>query len=126
MPRYAILRHETPPSDPRPLHWDLLLATGNQLRAWALAEEPQPGRAIPAASLPDHRTVYLDYEGPLSGDRGAVTQWDAGTFQWLELTSEHVAIRLDGRRLQGTLRLARAAGPSDRWECTFAEESGSP
>jgi hypothetical protein len=122
MPRYVILRHETPPNYPRPTHWDVLLEAGNQLRAWALAEEPQPGRTIAAESLPDHRLVYLEYEGPLSGDRGSVTQWDTGSFQWLEQTTQLVEARLDGRRLRGVLRLACPAGDSDRWECVFTEE----
>ena len=33
-----------------------------------------------AEVLPDHRLAYLDYEGPISGDRGSVTRWDRGTY----------------------------------------------
>jgi hypothetical protein len=31
--------------------------------------------------LPDHRRVYLDYEGPISGGRGEVVRVEAGTFR---------------------------------------------
>ncbi|MFG0266136.1 MAG: hypothetical protein ACF8AM_13475 [Rhodopirellula sp. JB055] len=35
--------------------------------------------AIPMTRLPDHRRLYLDYEGPVSNDRGVVTQVASGT-----------------------------------------------
>ena len=119
MARYVILRHETPPGYPRPTHWDLLLETGPCLRAWAMAEEPQADREIAAKSLPDHRLAYLDYEGPVSGDRGAVSQWDAGTVQWQQVSDETVEAKLDGHRLCGVVRLTRAAGTPLTWTFLF-------
>lgn len=29
----------------------------------------------------EHRRLYLDYEGPISGDRGSVRRVDAGTYE---------------------------------------------
>src|SRR5262245_11174038 len=81
MPRYVILRHETPKSDRAPIHWDFMLESDGILRTWALAELPVLQREIAADELADHRLAYLDYEGPISGDRGTVTQWDAGEYQ---------------------------------------------
>ena len=39
-------------------------------------------RPVDAEASFDHRLVYLDYEGPVSGDRGRVRRVDAGTFAW--------------------------------------------
>lgn len=94
MPRYVILQHDWPT-----LHWDLLLEAGEELRAWRLLEEPIPGSASPAEPNFPHRLIYLNHEGPVSGGRGEVRQWDAGTFEWIEAGSERVIVELCGRRL---------------------------
>ena len=77
MPRFVILEHDWPAR-----HWDLLLEAGAVLRAWRLLAEPGPAAAVPAEPNADHRPAYLDYEGPVSGGRGTVSRWDAGTFTW--------------------------------------------
>ena len=64
MPRFVILEHDHPV-----LHWDLMLEAGDVLQTWRLANPPTPGCAIDATALPDHRLTYLDYEGPVSGNR---------------------------------------------------------
>jgi hypothetical protein len=68
------------------VHWDLMLESGDVLHTWALAAEPAPNLPIAAEQLPDHRLIYLDYEGPISGNRGTVTRWDAGRFEVLSET----------------------------------------
>lgn len=75
MPRYVILTHDHPF-----LHWDFMLEGDGVLRTWRLLEEPVAGRTVRAEALPDHRDAYLDYEGPVSGGRGSVVQWDHGTY----------------------------------------------
>src|SRR4051794_31238897 len=100
MPRFVILEHDHPH-----LHWDLMLEAGPVLRTWRLAEPPQPGRAVAAEPIADHRRLYLDYEGPVSGDRGRVKRWDWGTYEGDLLEAAHAAttIELDfnGQRLLG-------------------------
>jgi hypothetical protein len=54
--------------------------------------------------------MYLDYEGPVSGDRGSVVRQDHGTFIWLRDTPEEVAVHLDGVRLQGRLVVSALGG----------------
>ncbi|MBM4077778.1 MAG: hypothetical protein FJ267_19285, partial [Planctomycetes bacterium] len=78
MPRFAVLIHDHPF-----IHWDFLLECKNICRTWRLMEEPNCDHPIPAESLPDHRLIYLDYEGPVSNNRGTVKQWANGTFEWL-------------------------------------------
>jgi len=74
--RYVILEHDWPT-----IHWDLLLDVGSTLRAWRLWEEPAEGMTIRAEINADHRRIYLDYEGEVSGGRGVVRRWDFGVYQ---------------------------------------------
>lgn len=99
MPRFVILEHDWPT-----LHWDFLLESGPVLRAWRLLAEPGLGRIVPAEPNADHRLLYLDYEGPIGGDRGQVRQWDRGQFNWIA-DGEHVEIDLQGARLTGRCRI---------------------
>jgi hypothetical protein len=102
MPRFVILEHDHPN-----LHWDFMLESGATLRTWRLAAPPRSGEACPALELPDHRPFYLDYEGPVSEDRGTVTRWDAGAFEWATELPDHVAVSLCGSRLFGQAVLER-------------------
>ena len=103
MPRFVILEHDHPQ-----LHWDLMLEAGDALRTWRLHAPPEPGRIIAATPSFDHRLAYLDYEGPVSGGRGTVKRWDAGTFAWESETETELVVQLHGRRIAGRGVLARA------------------
>lgn len=92
MPRYVILTHDHPFP-----HWDLLLECGDACRTWRLLAEPHAGTRIEAEPLPDHRLLYLDYTGPVSGGRGRVARWDAGGYTIRE-TARGLQIELDGVR----------------------------
>jgi len=111
MLRFVILQHD----GPRGLHWDLLLETGPALTAWALAQSPDTPGAIDAESLADHRIEYLDYEGPVSGQRGSVTRWDAGSYELVNQSERQLVFLLEGRRLHGTATLSRAGNDPRRW-----------
>jgi hypothetical protein len=104
MPRFVILEHDHPF-----LHWDFMLEAGDGLRTWRLLARPEAGKTIPAEALGEHRKAYLDYEGPLSGNRGAVKRWDAGTFEWQTQAAELVAVHLTGQALRGRAALQRTA-----------------
>ncbi len=105
MPRFVILEHDHPV-----LHWDLMLEVETALRTWRLAQVPTAGVEIAALALTAHRLAYLDYEGPVSGGRGSVRRWDAGTFTATSSADEW-CIDLRGTRLQGEVRLRCASGP---------------
>lgn len=101
--RFAILEHRTSEA----VHWDLLLEWGDVLRAWSLAQPPESGcGAIAAIMLPDHRKLYLDYEGPISGDRGEVARWDCGTFTLLGGSDRSLLVELTGGKLSGRVALS--------------------
>src|SRR5947208_3096689 len=112
MPRFVILEHDHPH-----LHWDFMLEAGDVLRTWRLAGPPSPGGVVVAEPLFDHRRAYLDYEGPVSGNRGTVKRWDGGTFAWEADEAGRVVVRLAGGRLNGTAVVE--AGPDGGWRLTF-------
>ncbi len=119
MPRFVILIHDFPF-----VHWDLLVEQGETLRSWRLLESPARWvlatipPTIPAESMPDHRLAYLDDEGPVSRERGAVARWDAGTFERIEQTEDHMRLQLLGQQLRGELTIDRSQN-SPLWTAAF-------
>jgi DNA polymerase Ligase (LigD) len=103
MPRYVILEHDHPC-----LHWDLMLEWGESLRTWRLDRPPAGGEPIVAERLTDHRLAYLDYEGPVSGNRGTVKRWDAGEYQLLADSPERIELEFAGDRLSGSALISMA------------------
>ena len=106
MLHFVILIHDHPH-----LHWDLLLEQEGQetLRTWRLEKPPASGEIIKAEALPEHRLLYLDYEGPVSRERGRVVRWDHGPAEWLSDGEFAIRLRLNGQRLIGEVTLDREA-----------------
>jgi hypothetical protein len=115
MPRFVVLEHCLPPDDARGLHWDLMLEAPPALRTWALSAAPAADGKITARQLPPHRIEYLDYQGPVSGNRGSVRRWDQGVFRWLMDEPDRLEIHLDGERLAGRAVLQRQTDDRQRW-----------
>jgi hypothetical protein len=116
MPRFVILEHDHPE-----LHWDLMLEAGAVLWTWRLSSPPRIDQQIYALRTFDHRPLYLDYEGPISGDRGSVVRREKGTFSWDIQTDERLQVRLMGELLRGVLRLWRVQ--ADKWEGELVDDS---
>lgn len=118
---YVVLYHQCPAGSARPSHWDFMLSTGATLRTWALPEEPTADKRLLADALSDHRLEYLQYEGPLTGNRGSVTRWDAGQYQVECDEPGRLVVRLRGGRLQGLATLEPLAGEeaAQRWSFSF-------
>ncbi|MBX3425143.1 MAG: hypothetical protein KF688_05635 [Pirellulales bacterium] len=120
MPRFVLLRHVTPPDSPRASHWDFMVERGAALATWAVEELPSAWRrglgedataeaeAVRALRLPDHRLAYLEYEGPVSDDRGVVSRTDAGACTVLQWSERSVLLLLAGERLVGRVALQLA------------------
>jgi len=116
MPRYVILEHDWPTR-----HWDFLLQVGDALETWRLPTPPATNAEMPAEKTFDHRLMYLDYEGPISGDRGSVVRWDAGSYLLIVEESrgpdeksrarskrdaiDRRVIQLEGKRFEGMLEM---------------------
>jgi len=71
------------------------------LRTWRLDRPPGDTGPIEAQPLPDHRLAYLDYEGPVSRNRGTVRRFDRGEYTLVEETREALVVVLHGAILQG-------------------------
>ena len=118
--RFVVLTHDHPF-----VHWDLLVQRGDVLRSWRLLESPDRWRSpaepieLSAEAIGDHRLLYLDYEGPVSGERGHVVRWDHGQAEWLEESERSVRLRLSGSCLVGELTLDREAA-QPLWSARFS------
>ena len=124
MPRFVILRHELPPQAERSSHWDLMFEFGAVLRTWAIDQELLADRVVAARALADHRLDYLNYEGPVGGNRGQVTRCDAGEFAVIAESPERLAVELLGSRYRGRLDLE--CHPSGVWYATYRAASKLP
>jgi hypothetical protein len=113
MPRFVLLNHECPPGYIKPSHYDFMLEFDGVLWTWELRQFPEawrgkaapPNEVLSATRLADHRLTYLDYEGPLSGNRGSVRQLATGTFTLLAADAERIAVRLDSKMYRGEIQL---------------------
>ncbi|MBI4580151.1 MAG: hypothetical protein HY718_10645 [Planctomycetes bacterium] len=113
---FVLLHHVLPDSE----HWDLCLDQGRVLATWQLLQSPTTlasspnARPVPARRIPDHRRLYLDYEGPVSGNRGHVVRIDRGTYTLLDQQPRRWTVHLNGSVLIGSYEIA-AADDSDAW-----------
>lgn len=138
MPRFVLLYHNCPPNYERPSHWDFMLEAGATLRTWALERLPRDwrdvwsttaeaypdcppvadGHVVAAISLGDHRLDYLEFEGPLGGDRGTVIRVAAGTYRGELEASTGWQVTLEGKDLRGTLSLRPSNSGDAQWTLT--------
>jgi DNA polymerase Ligase (LigD) len=88
--RFVILEHDHPF-----LHWDLLLENGDSAATWRLLTRPAIHQDIDSERLADHRLVYLDFEGSISGDRGSVHRIQSGIWDG-EITDTVFTLKLTG------------------------------
>lgn len=117
---FAVLEHTTSAG----VHWDLLMEAPGQepLLTWRLAHNPLAARGpIPAQRLPDHRPAYLDYEGPLTGDRGKVRRLDRGPSRLVALNASVCEFELDGERLRGRFCIRNPDGSGELQSSPCAE-----
>ncbi|MCC7168757.1 MAG: hypothetical protein IT565_14420 [Rhodospirillales bacterium] len=98
--RFAILTHDHPF-----FHWDLLLEAGEVAWTWRLLDDPATEESPRSERIGDHRLMYLNYEGPVSGGRGLVTAWDVGTYRVESNSDRELTVTLNGRRGTRTLAL---------------------
>ena len=118
--RFVILEHTGSAAYKPGVHWDLLCEEGETLRAWEFPESPFAVPRQTVKALPPHRLIYLDYQGPISGDRGTVRRVAAGTFELLsESPTEWIAL-LHGEAIQAQLRLSCHSPGEMKWEAILS------
>ncbi len=108
MPRFVVLAHD----HPQP-HFDFMLEVGEVLKTWRLDAVPSALAQQSATSLPDHRLAYLDYEGPVSGNRGHVQRVDRGEYFLLHQSESQLDVSLAGAQFNGRARLSRIG---EQWQ----------
>jgi hypothetical protein len=108
-----------------------MLEKGDVLETWALDELPcswikladdlqvADSNTVNVERLADHRLAYLDYEGPVSGDRGSVRRLDTGTFKAL---SDSQTYALVGELIRGRITLQPSSDPRSQWQLVFMAE----
>ena len=85
---FTVLHHTLPDTSQRASHWDLLMEHPSLDAEKVLCFEvltPISSWTSPTklTRLPNHRRLYLTYEGPISEGRGQVSQVATGTVAWL-------------------------------------------
>ena len=111
--RFVILHHRGVTNP----HFDLMLQLpNNELRTWQIAN-PSESAVLPARAIVNHRSAYLQYEGPISGGRGFVKRWDRGIYLALADESSLFRAMLRGEKLHGILEMRRDG--SNDWSFQF-------
>ena len=120
------------PHSDKPDHWDFMLESEGRLLTWNLQTLPavwaieasdsidsgntDSGNTVDATAIDNHRLAYLDYEGPITDDRGTVRQCDPGTYEATVFSPDEYRCQLAGKRLCGEIVFVRHAG--DSWRLT--------
>jgi hypothetical protein len=118
------------------LHHHLL--DGSDHFDWLLQRDPDPDSRLiafrvshrfdastggfDAERIPDHRPLYLTYEGPISGDRGRVTRVAEGTCRIISMAADRLEVDLRLGALGG--RFVGIADPGGRGLWRFEPASG--
>jgi len=107
MPIYTIQKHNA-----SNLHYDLRLELDGVLKSWAIPKVPPRRKNLKrlAIEVGDHPIGYEKFEGIIpEGNYGAgkVEIWDNGTFELIEKKKELIAIKIQGKVLQGEYILVK-------------------
>jgi DNA ligase D-like protein (predicted 3'-phosphoesterase) len=127
-PIFVIQKHAA-----RRLHYDFRIEVDGVLKSWAVPRGPStdPREKRLAVPTEDHPLDYADFEGVIPQGEyggGTVMVWDTGTYVNIReadgrqvpmercIEEGHIAIRLQGKKLQGGYGLVRTGkGPKARW-----------
>ncbi len=114
--RFVILHHTGYGRE----HWDLMIEQDDSLATWKLYHHPAslPNKDLELFRIGDHRKMYLDYEGPLTGERGEVACFRRGEAEVLEKNSQRWRVRLTSEQLSGEFELTLVE--NDRWRIEIA------
>lgn len=102
-------------------HYDLMIEQGQALATWRLADRPEDlpsGTAMPAEKLADHRSAYLEYEGPVSQGRGEVSRLDRGACDVCLCAPGLWLVCFHGERLRGPFQLEHVGPAAEQWNLT--------
>lgn len=114
--RFIVLHHDWP--EP---HYDLMLEQADGLWTWRIPTPLHCRSDEIALRLPDHRLMYLDYEGPVSGGRGTVRRFQEGIYVLGSVTDQTLRWWWRSDDVEGLAELQQVDG--DRWRLTCRPRS---
>src|SRR5579872_4685079 len=100
MLRFVIQQH----SQNETVHYDLMLEFADVLKTWRIPQSPDITPQT-IEQIQDHRKLYLDYEGEISGNRGSVKIWDKGEYQILLWSQNFIDLVMFGNKLRNHYHL---------------------
>jgi hypothetical protein len=100
MTRYVLLHHDWPT-----VHYDLMIEVDGELYTWRLPSPLSPGEQL-IERIANHRLEYLNYEGPVSNNRGQVKRFAKGNYVVVQFNQDEYQLNLTGD-LQGHINLQR-------------------
>jgi hypothetical protein len=117
---FVIQQHE----DSAGCHWDLMLSyflpSANEeksvLATWKFSVCPSGetvNKILTATRLPDHRNLYLTYEGEISSGRGSCKIVEKGIYQPITISPEKWEINLFGQNLTGSFILKKLSSDNE-------------
>jgi DNA ligase D-like protein (predicted 3'-phosphoesterase) len=125
-PRFVVHAH-----DATSMHYDVRLEAAGVLFSWAVPKGPSTDPRVKRLAMrtEDHPVAYIGFEGVIpEGQYGAgpVIVWDAGAYRNVTehdgkpvsvergMRRGHVAVWLEGEKLQGGYAFTRTGPPGDR------------
>lgn len=111
--RFVVQHHVIGPDS----HYDLMIEEGDTLATWRLpvALSQIGDQPTAAERIGPHRRAYLDYEGPVSGDRGSVRIHERGVCLLLACGDDRWEVEFDGARTRARVTLQRLAAAESAW-----------
>ena len=90
-------------------HYDLMIEKHNSLVTWQIKEKDLidilEGRIISVRKIQNHRTEYLEYEGPITCDRGHVKIFDTGEYKEVEWNDSRIILNFFGEKIRGKMQI---------------------
>ncbi len=131
--RFVVLFHEMPHENDRASHFDWMFEMNGSLRTWAVesnkdiksfVSKPSPSEQFrwPAVKLVNHRIDYLNYEGPISNNRGRVSRCLMGEFDLLHDAEDSFQANLRFLQPTNVFPLAIRFDREENHWCLIAEK----
>ena len=129
--RTAILEHTTATG----VHHDWLIEdptlpnpAAPDARLWTARVAPPPQdwpslQRFDLTVIPPHRRAYLDYQGPVSGNRGYIRRLAHGMCQASIWSTNKIVLSLQSEQVYLVLQLTRLA--SDRWVAVVVNDQAA-
>ncbi len=119
---FALVFHEAGENLGRSSHYDLFVRDNDYLLTWEFQHHPMDIPTQSVLQLANHRLEYLDFSGPLSGDRGILHPIDSGECSWLHRQPDRLILSFQGMQVCGTLYLTRVDCQKPCWNSQFIKE----